>query len=94
MRGFAKAANERKYPHVGERAVASDGLNVKLNRQIVQFHKSRHIRPRHGRTIVSDLYSFIAGASKIYRTRATLSNSLAESSVTLAFEVRPKTPPT
>jgi hypothetical protein len=52
MRGLGKAANERKYPHVVELAVASGGLDVKLNRQIVQFHKSRHIEPRHGRTIV------------------------------------------
>jgi hypothetical protein len=52
MRGLSKAANERKYPHVVELAVGSNGLDVKLNRQIVQFHKSRHIEPRHGRTIV------------------------------------------
>jgi hypothetical protein len=42
-------ANERKYPHVVELAVA---LNVKLNRQIVRFHKLRQLQPRHGRTIV------------------------------------------
>jgi hypothetical protein len=46
------AANEKKLPYVVELVVASDGLDVKLNRQIVQFHQSRHIQPRHGRTIV------------------------------------------
>jgi hypothetical protein len=52
MRGLSKAANPKKYPHVVELGVASGGLDVKLNRQIMQFHKSRHIEPRHGRTIV------------------------------------------
>jgi hypothetical protein len=52
MRGFGETKNEKKYPHIVELSVASDGLNVKLNRQILQFHLSRHIQPRHGRTIV------------------------------------------
>jgi len=43
--------NENKYPYIVEIVVATDGLDVKLSRQIVQFHKSRQIRPRHGRTI-------------------------------------------
>ena len=50
---FNKAlVNENKHPHVVELAVVTDGMNVELSRQIVRFHKSRHIQPRHGRTIV------------------------------------------
>jgi hypothetical protein len=44
--------NEHKHPYVVELAVASDGMDVELSRQIVRFHKSRHIQPLHGRTIV------------------------------------------
>jgi hypothetical protein len=49
----AKAlANEDKYPNIVELAVAADGLDVTLGRRIIDFHKSRHIQPRHGRTII------------------------------------------
>ena len=44
--------NENKYPYIVEIVVVTDGLDVKLSRQIVRFHQSRRIRPRHGRTIV------------------------------------------
>jgi hypothetical protein len=50
---FNKAlVNENKHPYVVELAVVTDGMDVELSRQIVRFHKSRHIQPRHGRTIV------------------------------------------
>ena len=42
--------NERSYPFIIEVPVAANGLDVELNRQIVGFHKSRRISPRHGRT--------------------------------------------
>ena len=48
----AKAsANESKYPNIVELSVPADGLDVTLGRQIINFHKSRHIQPHHGRTI-------------------------------------------
>ncbi len=44
-------ANESKYPFIIEVPVAANGLDVGLNGQIVDFHKSRRISPRFGRTI-------------------------------------------
>jgi hypothetical protein len=44
-------ANERKYPYVVELVVIGEALDVALSRRIVEFHKSRRIQPRHGRTI-------------------------------------------
>jgi hypothetical protein len=46
------AANESKYPNIVELAVGGDGLDVTLGRRIINFHKSRHIQPHHGRTII------------------------------------------
>jgi hypothetical protein len=43
--------NERPYPYLVEIPVAPAGLDIALNRQIVQFHKSQRIQLRHGRTI-------------------------------------------
>jgi len=45
------AANESKYPNIVELAVGGNGLDVTLGRRIINFHKSRHIQPHHGRTI-------------------------------------------
>ena len=45
-------ANESKYPNVVELAVGGKGLDVTLGRRIINFHKSRHIQPHHGRTII------------------------------------------
>ena len=45
------AAHESKYPNIVELAVSFDGLDVTLGRRIINFHKSRHIQPHHGRTI-------------------------------------------
>ena len=44
-------ANERKYPLVVEVPVAANGLDLELNRQIISFHKARHIPLRFGQTI-------------------------------------------
>ena len=43
------AANEKEYPNIVEVAVGSEPLDVDLSRQIMLFHKSRHVEPRHGR---------------------------------------------
>jgi hypothetical protein len=51
-------ANERKYPFIVEVPVAAKGLNVELNRQIVDFHKSRGITPQLGRTAFRDGKSY------------------------------------
>ncbi len=40
---------EADYPHIIELAVPADGLATALGRQILAFHKSRRIKPRHGR---------------------------------------------
>ena len=46
------AANESKHPNVVELAVAGDELDATLGRRIINFHKSRHTQPHHGRTII------------------------------------------
>ncbi len=43
-------ANERNYPYMIELAIAGKGLDVGLSRRIIDFHASRHIQPRHGRS--------------------------------------------
>ena len=45
-------ANEGNYPNIVELAVGFDGLDFILGRRIMDFHKSRHIKPRHGRTTI------------------------------------------
>ena len=42
-------ANEKIHPYVVELAIAPNGLGVELSRHTMQFHKSRHIQPQHGR---------------------------------------------
>ena len=49
---YKAKANESKYPNVVELAVDGDGLDVTLGSRIINFHKSRHIQPHHGRTII------------------------------------------
>ena len=44
--------NESKYPNIVQLAVAANGLDVTVGRRIINFHKSRHIQPHHGRTII------------------------------------------
>jgi hypothetical protein len=46
--------NERTYPYLVEIPVATAGLGVALGRQIMEFHKSRHLQVRHGRTILRE----------------------------------------
>jgi hypothetical protein len=50
--------NESRHPYVVELAVIndeldSDALDAELSRQIMQFHKSRNIKPRYGRRFTS-----------------------------------------
>ena len=55
VRGFGRAmANEKKYPHIVKLAVSKIGLDPGLARRIMNFHDSRHIRPRHGSINFSD----------------------------------------
>jgi hypothetical protein len=49
--------NESKYPFVVELAVKKDQLDLALSRQIMRFHKSRHIRLRYGRAVVGQFGS-------------------------------------
>jgi hypothetical protein len=44
--------NERTHPYLVDIPVAAAGLDLPLNRQIMKFHKSRHLRLRHGRVIL------------------------------------------
>jgi hypothetical protein len=41
--------NESKHPYIVELAAPMGELDVELSRQIVAFHKSWQIEPRHGR---------------------------------------------
>jgi hypothetical protein len=54
FRSAKAVSNERKYPNIVELAVTSDGLEVALSSRIIDFHKSRHIQPRHGRTVLRE----------------------------------------
>src|SRR5262249_14920622 len=42
--------NERTHPYFVDIPVAAVGLDVALSRQIMNFHKSRQLQLRHGRT--------------------------------------------
>jgi len=44
--------NESKYPHIVAIAVAGEGLDIGLSRRIMDFHKTRHVQPRHGRSAI------------------------------------------
>jgi len=50
--------NERKHPFIVEVPVAAKGLGVELSRQIVDFHKSRRVAPRFGRSTFRDGKSY------------------------------------
>ena len=52
---YKTVRNERKYPYIAELpASVRAGLDVALSRQIIQFHKTRHVQPRHGRIILKE----------------------------------------
>jgi hypothetical protein len=39
------------YPCIVELPASTRGLDVALSRRIIQFHKTQHVQPRHGRSI-------------------------------------------
>src|SRR5215472_16604779 len=45
-------ANESKYPYIIELALTGRLLDVGLSCRIMNFHKTRHIQPRHGHTAI------------------------------------------
>ncbi len=45
-------ANESNYPYIVELAIGVHELDSGLSHRIIEFHQLRHIKPRHGRTIV------------------------------------------
>jgi UDP-2,3-diacylglucosamine pyrophosphatase LpxH len=52
MSGTSKGVNnEIRHPYVVELAIVGDKLEFELGRRIIQFHKSRHVQLRNGRTI-------------------------------------------
>ena len=51
-RHASPGTNEKRYPHIVELAVGKRGLDVRLNRRIMEFHNSRHIKPRHGHIVL------------------------------------------
>lgn len=56
MRRFSKKnakVFERKFPNIVQLALPAKGLEIELNRRIMEFHKSRHIEARYGRLIVN-----------------------------------------
>jgi hypothetical protein len=85
---YKALANERKYRYIVELPASVGGLDVALNRRIVQFHKTQHVQPRHGRTIPKEGRFFIAGAFPICRWPAPSSNSLVDRSSNLNADAR------
>ena len=64
-RHAAPGTIERKYPHIVELAIGRRGLDVGLGRQIMHFHSSRRIKPRHGHIGLKEAKRIIAG---VFRT--------------------------
>jgi len=51
---YKAVGNETKFPYIAELPASMRGLDVALSRRIIQFHKTRHVQPRHGRTILKE----------------------------------------
>ena len=82
------AANESKYPNVVELGVPADGLDVTLGRRIINFHKSRHIQPHHGRTITRQQQMVLFGfgnRSRLHRSVNASQEPLLTTPVMLLF---------
>ena len=62
------------------RADSVGGLDVVLGRWIIQFHKTRHVQPRHGRTILKERQFYYRWCFSDLQTARALSNSLADRS--------------
>jgi hypothetical protein len=50
--------NERKYPYIVELPVSVGGLDIAVSRRIIEFHKTQHVQPRHGRTILKERQTY------------------------------------
>ncbi len=50
--------NENQHPYLADIPVAADGLPLALSRQIMDFHKLRHLQPRHGRTTIREGHTY------------------------------------
>jgi len=90
------AANERKYPNILELAVGGNELDVTLGRQIINFHKSRHIQPHHGRTIIRQHHPFrddVEGATNSRRILLSCRSWFAALRVRSSFSALPSARP-
>jgi hypothetical protein len=88
MRQFPKQkalANERKYPNIVELTFPADGLEFEFKRRIIEFHKLRHIQPRHGRQIAREKRTY-SRPLPIWGRLATSLNSLAGPWPKLGYE--------
>ena len=45
-------------PNIVELTFPADGLEFQFDRRIIEFHKSRHIQPRHGRQTVREKQTY------------------------------------
>ena len=71
-------ANESKYPYIIELALTGRVLDVGLSCRIMNFHKTRHIQPRHGHTaILKEGRTFRWCFSDLETARAFMSNLAA-----------------
>jgi hypothetical protein len=56
--GAKSITNERRYPYHIQMPVAATGLDIALGRQIMEFHRSRHIQLRYGRPLRTNGQSY------------------------------------
>jgi hypothetical protein len=76
---YGKApTNESIYLNIVELAVTAGGLEVELARQIIEFHKLRHIEPRHGRIIHREHRTYYRWCFSDLATARPSTNSLAD----------------
>jgi len=78
---YGKAlTNESIYPNIVELAVTAGGLEVELARRIIEFHKLRHIEPRHdmGVEFIRKIKLITAGVFPTQRRFAPSSSSSAD----------------
>jgi hypothetical protein len=52
FRNSKVVATERAFPHIIEIALPVNGLSVRLNREMIVFHRSRDIQLHFGRAIL------------------------------------------
>jgi hypothetical protein len=75
---MSKQRRESKYPYIIELALTDRWLDVGLSCRIMNFHKTRHIQPRHGFTaILKEGRTFRWCFSDLETARAFMSNLAA-----------------